>query len=376
MARKTAFFALVLAFGLVGGLFGYLLVVGDFFAPPVSFGLAALATVVGFVVGMVVAPWMIDITSLLMTRTVEYLQKMPTQDLIIGFFGLIFGLLLANLIGSLFSGFGYLGQAAIVFFQVTVVFLAAFLGYLGMVLAVRKRDDIVGVFASLPWFGREKSNRGEAKLLDTSAIIDGRIADLCKAGFLEGTLVIPSFVLNELQHVADSGDILKRNRGRRGLDIVNHIRRQSDLRVQIYENVKGLEDARDVDDKLVKLAKRLGARIITTDFNLNKVAEIHGIQVLNVNELANALKPVVLPGEEMNVQVIKDGKEAGQGVGYLDDGTMIVVDGGKKYIGHSTRVQVTSVLQTPAGRMIFARPKTVVKHGEVAHALDEVNVVG
>lgn len=371
MARKIAFFALVLAFSVGGGALGYYLLVGEYFAPTVSFGVAGLAVVFGLVFGIVAAPRIINISSLSVARSVEYLQKMPIQDLLFGSSGLILGLFIANLVGSLLSGFGYVGQVAI-------VILAVFLGYLGMVLAVKKRDDIFGMFGNIPWFSREKTNRGDSKLLDTSAIIDGRIADLCKSGFLEGTLIIPAFVLEELQQVADSGDTLKRNRGRRGLDIVNHIRHQGDIKVQIYENVKGLEDAHDVDAKLVKLAKKLGVRIITTDFNLNKVAEIHGIQVLNINELANALKPVVLPGEEMNIQVIKDGKEAGQGIGYLDDGTMIVVDGGKKHIGHTIRVLVTSVLQTTAGRMIFARPKATAKRDEHVqnHDLDEVNVVG
>lgn len=370
MVHKIAFLALVLFFGLAGASAGYLLVTADYFTPAIGFGLAVLLTAAGLVVGLAVTPLIIRVASALMSRTLEYLQKMPAQDLIIGSFGLIFGLVIANLIGSLLGGFGYVGQSA------TIV-LAAFLGYLGMILAVRKRDDIAGMFSSIPWFGREKPGRGEAKLLDTSAIIDGRIADLCKSGFLEGTLIIPAFVLDELQQVADSGDTLKRNRGRRGLDIVNDIRNHADIKVQIYENLKGLEDLTDVDAKLVKLAKKLGVKIITTDFNLNKVAEIRGIQVLNINELANALKPVVLPGEEMTIQLIKDGKEAGQGIGYLDDGTMIVVDGGKKYIGHTVRVLVTSVLQTTAGRMIFARPKTAVKrNGGQSRELDEVNVVG
>jgi uncharacterized protein YacL len=348
---------------------GYFVVTGDYFHPPLDLGLAVLIAVVGLVAGLAVAPRIIDITSTLLTRTIEYLQRIPAQDLIIGSFGLIFGLILANLVGSLLAGFGYVGQVA-------TIILAGFLGYVGMILAVKKRDDLLGMVGNLPWFGREKGNRGEAKLLDTSAIIDGRIADLCKSGFMDGPLLVPAFVLEELQQVADSGDTLKRNRGRRGLDIINHIRNQGNIKVQVYENTKGLEGLQDVDAKLVKLAKKLGVKIITTDFNLNKVAEIHGIQVLNINELANALKPAVLPGEEMSIQVIKEGKEAGQGVGYLDDGTMIVVDGGKKYIGHTIRVLVTSVLQTTAGRMIFARPKTAAKREGLVQELDEVNAVG
>jgi len=195
------------------------------------------------------------------------------------------------------------------------------------------------------------------KILDTSVIIDGRIADICETGFIEGTLIIPNFVLEELQHIADSSDNLKRNRGRRGLDILNRIQRDLGIKVEIYD-ASSIGDGADVDTKLVLLAKALRGKIVTNDFNLNKVAELQGIAVLNVNELANAVKPVVLPGEEMEVHLIKDGKESGQGIGYLDDGTMIVVDGGKRHIGETIDVSVTSVLQTAAGRMIFAKPKS------------------
>jgi len=192
------------------------------------------------------------------------------------------------------------------------------------------------------------------KLLDTSVIIDGRIADIADAGFLEGVLVIPSFVLEELQRIADSSDVLKRNRGRRGLDILKRMQKDESLTIEIVD--ERMDDA-EVDAKLIKLAQMMNATILTNDFNLNKVAELHGVSVLNINELANALKPVVLPGEEMTVHVVKDGKEAGQGVAYLDDGTMVVVDGGKRHIGDSIGVMVTSVLQTSAGRMIFAKLK-------------------
>jgi uncharacterized protein YacL len=182
-------------------------------------------------------------------------------------------------------------------------------------------------------------------------------------------------VLEELRHIADSSDLLKRNRGRRGLDILNKIRKDADIKVQIYDNNKGLEENAEVDTKLVKLAQRLGGKIMTNDYNLNKVAELHGVKVLNINELANAVKPVVLPGEEMIVQVVKDGKESGQGIGYLDDGTMIVVDGGRRYIGQTISVVVTSVLQTAAGRMIFAKPRFGDRKDNGLN-LNEVNFVG
>ncbi len=367
--RKVAFYVLALFFGGLGAAAGYQLLLFEYFTPSVSMGLVVLLGLIGFILGLFISPWIIRVLAFYTQKTVEYLQSIPVQDILIGAVGLITGLIIANLIGSLVAGFGYIGQSA------TIV-LAVFLGYVGMVIAVKKREDLASMANCLPWVGREKTVRGEAKLLDTSAIIDGRIADLCRSGFLEGTLIIPGFVLDELQQVADSSDTLKRNRGRRGLDVVNHIRSSGDIQVQIYENTKGLEDVPDVDAKLVKLAKRLGVKIITTDFNLNKVAEIHGIGVLNVNELSNALKPVVLPGEEMDIQVIKDGKEAGQGVGYLDDGTMIVVDNGKKYIGQTIRVVVTSVLQTPAGRMVFARPKTATRRDKSSPEYNEVDALG
>jgi uncharacterized protein YacL len=213
--------------------------------------------------------------------------------------------------------------------------------------------------------GKKKDNeeedieKGVLKILDTSVIIDGRVADICQTGFLEGTIVIPQFVLEELQHIADSSDVLKRNRGRRGLDILNRIQKELAIKVEIYEG--DFEEIQEVDSKLVKLAKLTSGIVVTNDFNLNKVCELQNVGVLNINDLANAVKPVVLPGEELNVQVIKDGKEYNQGVAYLDDGTMIVVEDGRDYIGKRIDVLVTSVLQTSAGRMIFAKPKLLEK---------------
>lgn len=195
--------------------------------------------------------------------------------------------------------------------------------------------------------------RGE-KVLDTSVLIDGRILDICKAGFLEGELVIPTFVLDELRHIADSADSLRRSRGRRGLDIVARLQEEAGQAVRIEESE---EDAAEVDVRLLRLAKERNAAVLTNDYNLNKVAGVTGVRVLNINELAGALRPVVLPGEEMSVRLIRDGKEPGQGVAYLDDGTMVVVENGKHYVGEVTDVVVTTVLQTSAGRMIFGRVK-------------------
>lgn len=231
---------------------------------------------------------------------------------------------------------------------------------------------MLGLF-TLPQRGGKKKNNSENeeieveaekstthwKILDTSVIIDGRIADICQTKFLEGTIVIPQFVLEELQHIADSSDALKRNRGRRGLDILNRIQKEMPIPVEIYEG--DFDDIQEVDSKLVKLAKITGGTVVTNDFNLNKVSELQGVTVLNINDLANAIKPVVLPGEELSVYVVKDGKEQNQGVAYLDDGTMIVVEDGREYVGSQLDVLVTSVLQTSAGRMIFAKRKLLEK---------------
>jgi uncharacterized protein YacL len=270
---------------------------------------------------------------------------------------LIAGLLIAALLGLILNDFPVIGQ-------VITVLSAVVFGYLGISVGTRKRDEAASVFGGgmKRYKGEQASSQPEKpaagacpKVLDTSVIIDGRIADIVKTGFLEGPLIVPGFVLEELRHIADSSDVLKRNRGRRGLDILNRMQKEMgvDIRINEQEVGEGLE----VDSKLLKLAKLLGGKVVTNDFNLNKVAELQGVPVLNINELANALKPAVLPGEEMNVLVVKDGKEAGQGVAYLDDGTMIVVDGGKRHIGDTIGVTVTSVLQTAAGRMIFAKPK-------------------
>jgi uncharacterized protein YacL len=192
-------------------------------------------------------------------------------------------------------------------------------------------------------------------VVDTSAVIDGRMADIVETGFIMGTLVIPRFVLDELRYIADSPDSLRRNRGRRGLDVLNRLQKEALVPMEVSET--DFEDAPDVDSKLIRLAKSQGSSIMTNDFNLNRIAELEGVQVLNVNHLANAVKVVVLPGEEMEVRIIQEGKESGQGVGFLDDGTMIVVEGGRRYLNEQLEVIVTRVLQTVAGRMIFAAPK-------------------
>ena len=232
------------------------------------------------------------------------------------------------------------------------VSLLLWMTYVGLIVGAKK-GDLLNLSALGGIFGGEKVSKKSHKILDTSVIIDGRIADIAETGFLDGVLVIPQFVLRELQLVADSADSMKRNRGRRGLDILQRIQKMAHLNVQIVE--EDFPHVRDVDMKLIELAKVYDSKIITNDFNLNKVAQLHGVQVLNINELANALKPIVLPGETMRVFILKEGKEYNQGVAYLDDGTMVVVDNARKMISKTIDISVTSVLQTTAGKMIFGK---------------------
>ncbi len=231
--------------------------------------------------------------------------------------------------------------------------LMAVLGYGGLLLGL-SRDKAISITNIMRLF-RGQAMEENLKVLDTSVIIDGRIADVCESGFLEGSFVLPQFILQELQHIADSPDSIKRARGRRGLDILHKIQKMSHVTVRIVD--EDFPKIKEVDAKLVALAKLLNAKVITNDFNLNKVAELQGVSVLNINELANALKPVVLPGETIKVFILKEGKEYHQGVAYLDDGTMVVVENGRRLIGKNAEVAVTSVLQTTAGRMIFSKPK-------------------
>ena len=322
----------------------------------IRLALTVFPGIVAGLIGFSGAPYLMKWTAQMMNWVESKLQKMPFADLMGAAIGLIIGLIIASLLGSSFSGIPFVGNYV-------PIAVSVLLGYLGMSIGLKKKEDLLNVFPLLPKLGKEK-DRGAAakmdtkhlhKILDTSVIIDGRIADICKSGFIDGILVIPAFVLEELRHIADSSDLLKRNRGRRGLDILNKIRKELDIMVQIIE--KDYPDLTEVDSKLVRLAQDMSAVVLTNDYNLNKVAELQEVKVLNINELANALKPVFLPGEEMIVQIIKDGKESKQGIGYLDDGTMIVVESGKRYINQTIHVIVTSVLQTAAGRMIFAKPK-------------------
>ncbi|SFI37969.1 Uncharacterized conserved protein YacL, contains PIN and TRAM domains [Tindallia magadiensis] len=324
-----------------------------------SFGLIT-ATLLSGALFFVASPWLINMGRNLANFIVGELSGIPVDRLVIGSGGLIAGLIIAYLISQIISDIPIPFISTIISIVVYI-----FMGYLGVNLAVK-----AGEYVSFGNFLKKNILKGDTdavsipetpvvkgvpKILDTSVIIDGRISDICRTGFVEGPLIIPEFILEELRHIADSSASLKRNRGRRGLDILNIIQKELDIEVKIMD--QDFPEIQEVDVKLLKLAQLINGTVVTNDYNLNKVAGLQGVKVLNINELANAVKPVVLPGEEMHIEVIKDGKEAGQGLAYLDDGTMIVVEGGRKYIGHEIEVLVTSVLQTAAGRMIFAKPK-------------------
>lgn len=285
------------------------------------------------------------------------INMMSAVDLIVGTTGMVAGLLIATLLGLAFSKLPFIGD------YIPIVLSIVF-AYIGLNVGLKKREEFNQFIQRLGDFRKKEERKSEKsevhrtekrKLLDTSVIIDGRIADLSRTGFLEGILVIPQFVLIELQHIADSSDGLKRNRGRRGLDILKSLQTEKNMEIEI--DATDFEDVFEVDAKLVKLGQIMGAPILTNDYNLNKVAELQGVKVLNINELANAIKPILLPGEEMQILVVKEGKDPTQGIGYLDDGTMVVVEDGRSLIGRDIETVVTSVLQTAAGRMIFVRPK-------------------
>ena len=340
--------------------------------------LIGVGMVVGGIAGYLVSPYFVAKLQKFSIWVEGQLSKMPLQDVIAGVVGLAIGLIIANLLGGTFVNIPVIGNYLPVLFS--IVF-----GYLGIHIVVRKQKEIGELFGRMMKLKKKPREKlGEdgtvqpaaqsvpvalampaggygsydslvgCKLLDTSVIIDGRIADICGTGFLDGKLLIPVFVLEELQHIADSADALKRVRGRRGLDILQKIRTESGLQVEIIN--QDFEDITEVDSKLIRLGQQLGGKIVTNDYNLNKVSELQGVPVLNINDLSNAVKPVVIPGENMHVTVVKEGKEQGQGIAYLDDGTMIVIENGRDHLNKAIEVEVTSALQTSAGRMIFAKP--------------------
>lgn len=352
---------------------------GSSTAEPFQIPLAdALSVLIGVIAGGLIgyfsAPFLTATLRRFSLWVEKQINKMPFSDVVAGVIGLAIGLIIANLIGVAFANIPVVGS------YIPVIFSIVF-GYLGIHIVVKKQKEIADLIRAVPkWIKESKSkhenhdsdkkdsdnkaekeaaaentvNNVSLKLLDTSVIIDGRIADICRTGFIEGKLLIPVFVLEELQHIADSADALKRVRGRRGLDVLQRLRTEYGMLIEIIN--EDYDDITEVDSKLVRMGQLKGAKIITNDFNLNKVSELRGVPVLNINELSNAVKPVVIPGETMHVTVVKEGKEHNQGVAYLDDGTMIVVENGRRFMNEAIQVEVTSALQTAAGRMIFAKP--------------------
>ncbi len=294
-------------------------------------------------------PWMAALGGVIFGLCIIFfemrLERVSLKRLIGAACGSVLGILGAFIMSLVFGK----AQPNEPYLQVCLLLLMT---YIGLIVGAKK-GDMLNLSALGGIFGGEKSSKKSYKILDTSVIIDGRIADIAETGFLDGVLVIPQFVLRELQLVADSADSMKRNRGRRGLDILARIQKMANLNVQIVE--EDFPQTREVDMKLIELAKVFDCKVVTNDFNLNKVAQLHGVEVLNINELANSLKPIVLPGETMRVFILKEGKEYNQGVAYLDDGTMVVVDNAKKLISKTIDISVTSVLQTTAGKMIFGK---------------------
>ena len=335
---------------------------GDMSLTVARISVIVIGTIIGILIGYFISSFILK-QGLVIARQLErVLTHIPNQELIAGTIGLLFGLIIANLIGAAFN------QVPIIGPYISII-LSAIFGYSGVRLMARKGPEMyfnylkqwkrseAGTKKSRGFnmFGSHKSSDSNltAKLLDTSVIIDGRIKELCATGFIDGPLIVPVFVLNELQIISDSADGMKRNRGRRGLDILKEMQDAKLVPIEIVED--DYDDLHEVDSKLMRLALEKQWKLMTNDFNLNKVARVQGIKVLNLNELANVLKPALIAGEWIRVQVMKEGKEVQQGVAYLDDGTMIVVEDGRPYVGQEVEVMVTSILQTSAGRMIFAR---------------------
>jgi len=354
---------------IIGSLVAIIAVIGLYVLDKTQFpGLSSER--IWWVIGIAVASALVMfvITPYITVEPYHWLHNTSAGDLIAAVVGLIVGLIISVLLAIPLANLpSNLGR--ILPFVGAVLF-----SFLGVAIAVQRKNDIAHLFQTgfFPRRAREREREEERNkerekesaslvqpvthvLLDTSAIIDGRIADISQTGFVSGILVVPRFVLNELQHIADSADTMRRNRGRRGLEMLNRLQKDATVPIEITDaDVDGVVE---VDSKLVKMARTMHCPIITNDFNLNRVAELQGVKVLNINELANAVKPVLLPGEDIFIKIMQDGKELGQGVGYLDDGTMIVVEGGRQYMGMTIEVTVTRVLQTVAGRMIFAHPK-------------------
>ncbi len=321
-----------------------------------SAALIAIYVIVGFLFGLIfyiISPSIIDGVGAFFHRIENRLTEMPAVDILFGVLGLMIGLVLAFLLSLILNLI-----TLPVLPQILTLIVYVLCGYYGAHIGVSRRAELLeGV--SHRRAARDaasgKQDSGQPKVLDTSVIIDGRIFDICKTGFLEGRLVVPAFVLKELRHIADSADTMKRNRGRRGLDIIKNM--QEELHQPVIIEERDYEDVDEVDVKLIRLAADIGGVLVTNDYNLNKVAAVQSMRVLNINELASAIRPVLLPGEELCLLILREGKEPGQGVGYLPDGTMVIVENARKHIGDTCELIVTSALQTSAGRMIFAKLK-------------------
>ncbi len=332
--------------GIAGGYWGYELAR---FNPPQAMRYTLGVGLVGALVGLILTPYFTTRPARAMRAI---LGRVAAETLFAALIGLVMGLLIAALLAFPLSLLPPpLGN--VLPFLGVVVF-----GYFGVSLFIMRQADILSLLSALG--GRSEGGSGSSWtnlnrtiLLDTSVIIDGRVADIARTGFLPGTLLIPRFVLNELQYIADSPDSLRRQRGRRGMEVLGELQKLPNVLVRVSDI--DVEGVREVDDKLIVLAKQLRSPVLTNDYNLNRIAELQGVTILNINELANAVKSVVLPGEVLRLNIFQEGKEPGQGVGYMDDGTMVVVENGKEYIGEYMDVHVTKVLQTAAGRMIFAR---------------------
>lgn len=333
---------------------------GDMSLTVARISVIVLGTIIGILIGYFISSFILKQGLVIARRLERVLTHIPNQELIAGTIGLLFGLIIANLIGVAFN------QVPIIGPYIPII-LSAIFGYSGLKIMARKGPEMYYNYVQqwsgegnkktsrFKMFSTHKSDKTTStpKLLDTSVIIDGRIKELCNTGFIEGPLMVPLFVLNELQIISDSADATKRNRGRRGLDILKEMQDANKVAIEVVED--DYDDLTEVDSKLMRLALDKQWKLMTNDFNLNKVARVQGIEVLNLNELANVLKPALIAGEWIRVQIMKEGKEVHQGVAYLDDGTMIVVEDGKPYVGQTVEVMVTSILQTSAGRMIFAR---------------------
>lgn len=357
LTKKVICFLFVLA----GGIIGYELIpdISTF----INLGLfrhyhwliPIFAFIIGNLFGFILFILSYKKIGILGRKIIAFFYKIPTQNVISAVIGLIVGLIIANLLSYSLSFIPLIGSYLPIILNLT-------LGILGISLGLSKKEESINFYKKNieRLKKREKNSHYQLKILDTSVIIDGRIADICQTNFLEGELIIPRFVLNELQSIADSSDPLKRNRGRRGLDVLNRINKIHSNKIKIIS--RDFPELKTVDTKLIKLAKELDAKVLTNDYNLNKLAQLENVTVLNINDLAIALKSIILPGEELITQIIKEGKETGQGIAYLDDGTMIVIEDGIKSLGEKVKITVTSILQTPAGRMIFGRIKEKISN--------------